>query len=154
MTIFDQFQTRTVDLYAGVIRILCDAGIGRWSETEELTEDPVPAIFIGTMGVTPTRALGINIYTLDTDIERGVDKMGLAVLIRTPEKIPLKAVELADKLEDVFHGREHDFMESWHLPVMWRHSLADLGPNEQGHYQISDTYHFYVDVYREAVNHD
>lgn len=148
MTIFDDYQTKTADLYAGVIKLLCEAGIGRWDETEALPEDDIPAMFLGKPGPTPTRALALNIYTLNTDIERGVDKMGLSIRIRTPEEIPLEAVQLADKLEDLFHGREHVHLleGKWHIPVMWRHSLADLGPNEAGHYQLTDTYHFYVDV--------
>lgn len=146
MTIFNDFQTKTVDLYAGFVELLSDAGLGRWDETEVLPEDDIPAISLGKPGPTPTRALALNIYTLNTDIERGVDKMGLSILIRTPEEIPLEAIQIADKLEDFLHGREHDLLKSWHIPVIWRHSLADLGPNENGHYQLTDTYHFYVDV--------
>lgn len=147
MTIFDDYQTKTADLYAGVVTILREAGLGLWTEGGTVSGDDDTLIVLGKPGPTPTRALALNIYTLNTDIEPGVDKMGLAILIRTPEEIPLEAVQLADKLEDLFHGREHDLLEGkWHIPVMWRHSLADLGPNENGHYQLTDTYHFYVDV--------
>lgn len=149
MTIFDDFHTKTADLYAGVIKLLCDAGLGDWDETGILPEDDIPAIFLGKPGPIPTRALALNIYTLNTDIERGVDKMGLSILIRTPEEIPLEAIQIADKLEDFLHGREHIYLlesSKWHIPIIWRHSLADLGPNENGHYQLTDTYHFYVDV--------
>ena len=153
MTILGNFEkSKTVDLYAWIIGLLVDEGLGRWSETEELPEAETPAISIGELGTKSIRALGVNLYTLNTDIEPGVDKMGVTFRIRTPETIPLDAVTIADKLEEVFHGREYDIFETWHIPAMWRHSLADLGPNENDHYQLTDTYHFYVDVYREAAD--
>lgn len=153
MNILSQFkQSKTVDLYAWVIGLMVEEGLGRWSETEELPEADTPAISISDLGTKSIRALGVNLYTLNTDVEPGVDKMGVTFRIRTPESIPLEAVGIADKLEDVFHGREYDIFESWHIPAMWRQSLADLGPNENDHYQLTDTYHFYVDIYRKAAD--
>lgn len=152
MTILAGHESKTVDLTAGIVSLLVQHNIGRWSETAQLPEADTPAISLGDIGTVPIRALGLNVYTVKTDVERGVDHMGVVFLIRTPEKIPLEAVKVADKLEDTFHGREHNFFRKWHIPVMWRHSLADLGPNENDHYQLTDTYHFYVDTYREADN--
>lgn len=151
MTVLEGFAgSKTVDLYAGIIEILVAQGLGRWSETEELPEGDVPAISIGMLGTTAIRAIGVNLYTLNTDVEPGVDKMGVTFRIRTPESNPLEGVRIADKLEDVFHGQEHSIFRTWHIPAIWRHSLADLGPNENDHYQFTDTYHFYVDIYREG----
>ena len=152
MKILDGYNTKTAELAAGLITILVQEGVGRWCETEPLPEGDTPAISLGDVGTHPIRALGLNIYTAQTDVEPGVDKIGAVFLIRTPEQNPLEAVKIADKLEDVLHGREHNFFKRWHVPVMWRHSLADLGPNENGHYQLTDTYHFYVDIYREAAD--
>ena len=152
MTILEGHSSKTVDLTAGIVSLLVQHGIGRWSETGALPEGDTPAIALGDIGTHPIRALGLNLYTVKTDQEPGVDKMGVVFRIRTPETNPLEAVKLADKLEDVFHGREHNFFKKWHIPGMWRHSLADLGPNENDHYQLTDTYHFYVDIYREEAD--
>lgn len=145
-------ESRLAELYGGIVRILVENEIGRWSDDTELEEGPIPAITLGKPEVEPIRMLTLNLYPLTTDEEPGVDKMGAVFLIRTPETHPLKAVSIADKLEDVFHGREHEMLSKWHVPVMWRHSLADLGPNENDHYQLTDTYHFYVDIYRKAAD--
>ena len=152
MTILEEYKTKTAELVAGIIGILCQENLGRWSEDGALPEADTPAISLGDIGTHPIRALGLNIYTVKTDTEPGVDHMGVVLQIRTPGQNPLEAIQIADKLEDVFHGREHDFFKKWHIPAMWRHSLADLGPTEAGHYQLTDTYHFYVDTYREAAD--
>lgn len=152
MTIMNEYQSKSVDIAAGFITILTENGLGRWDETGTLTEADTPAIFLGPIGDSPIRALGLNLYVLTMDAEPGVDKMSMAFSIRTPEPNPVAAITLADALEDTFHGREHQLLRKWHIPIMWRHSLADLGPNDNGHYQLTDTYHFYIDIYRKAAD--
>lgn len=151
-TLFPGYESKSVDIVSGLIQIMEAEGVGHWRPLGDFPNDGLPAIFIGDPLQGPTHAIGINAYTVSTDDEPGVDLIGVQFYIRTSESTPMKALQTADKLEAIFHGREYQNLEGWHIPVMWRNSLANLGPNENNHYQMTDSYHLYVDIYRKAAD--
>lgn len=153
--LFGVQPTMTVDVAAGIIQKMQDAGLGIWTdEGETFPEDmELPAIFPGPPLAQPIYAIGVNIYPVVAEEHPGVDLLGVQFQVRTPSSTPEQALALADKLEDTFHGIEYQDLMGWHIPIMWRNSFANLGPNDNDHYQITDSYHLYIDKNKEGGNH-
>lgn len=145
-------DSKTPQILGGFIRLMTDAGIGVWNESGDYTDDmDPPGIYPGDIPHTMNQGLGVHPYPVSMDTKPGVDVLGIQVLIRTKGSNSLKAIAVADQLEAAFHGLEHQILGGWHCPLIWRNSLAVLGPNDNNNYQITDNYYMYIDVYRKAA---
>lgn len=148
--------SKTIDITRGFIDMLDAAGIGFWSYTDEpYPDDPDrPGIFFGALPYQPVNALGVHPYPVMMDAEPGTDVLAIQVRIRTDTTAPDPAIAIADQLEATFHGREHLDLRGWHIPLMWRNSLAVLGEGDAGNFEITDNYYMYVDISnRKAAYH-
>lgn len=152
MTQINEHTTKTATITAGFIAMMHAAEIGYWSETEAYGEWPHrPGIVFGQLPSEPVNALGVHPYPVSTDTQPDVDTLGIQVRIRTDSPYPDDALRIADQLEEFFHGREHLTFGDWHVPVMWRHSVAVLGPNTNDHFEITDNYYMHVDIPNRKV---
>lgn len=150
-----QAPSKTSEITFGFIDMMHEARIGFWSETEAYPDDPDrPGIFFGAMPHQPVNALGVHPYPVMMDAEPGTDVLAIQVHIRTDTTAPDPAIAIADQLEATFHGREHLTLGGWHIPLMWRNSLAVLGEGDTGNFEITDNYYMYVDISnRKAAYH-
>jgi|SRR5690625_995448 len=146
-------ESKTPQVVGGFIRLMVAAGIGQWlDETMPYTPgmDP-PGIISGPLPPELDSGLGVNPYPVMTDTEPGVDVLGIQVMIRTKGPRVDKAMAVADWLEETFHGLDQQTFGGYNIPLIWRNSLANLGPNDDNNYQITDNYYMYIDVYRKAA---
>lgn len=147
--------SKTTEITDGFIDMIDKAGIGFWSKDVAYEDDPnkPPGIYFGAIPHDPANALGIHPYPVGMDAAPGVDVMAIQVRIRTATTDPGPAVYIADQLEAEFHGREHLNLGGWHIPLIWRNSLAVLGENDSGNFEITDNYYMYVDISNRKVAH-
>lgn len=137
----------TLDVTAGVISMLVEAGIGTWDETGIYTEATTPpGIVVGRLPQTPAAVIGVNPYIAQMDAQPGTDIRAVQIRIRTPSRDPRPAIRTVDQLEELLHGRENLTFSGHPVPLIWRHSLADLGVNDQDQYELTDNYYMFVDT--------
>lgn len=146
-------DSKTPLITAGFIQLIAEQGIGTWVDPDEPYDDSVdPAgIFLGEIPPDAESGIGINPYPVMMDTEPGVDVMGIQVMVRNRGRRPDEALAVADRLEETFHGISHQNFGGYNIPLIWRNSLAALGPNDNGNYQLTDNYYMYIDVYRKAA---
>jgi|SRR5690625_574176 len=145
-------DSKTPQILGGFIHLMTEVGIGTWDPDGLYSDetDP-PGIVLGELPHELNSVLGINPYPVMMDTEPGVDVLGVQIMIRTQGPRVDQAMAVADRLEATFHGLENQDFGGYNLPLIWRNSLANLGPNDTGNYQITDNYYMYIDVYRKAA---
>lgn len=146
--------SKTSEITAGFIAMMHAEKIGFWSETVAYQDTPNrPGIIFGALPYSPVNALGVHPYPVTMDAQPGTDVLAIQVRIRTGSTAPDPAIAIADQLEATFHGREHLMFGGWHIPLMWRNSLAVLGETDSGSFEITDNYYMYVDIPNRKVAH-
>lgn len=134
----------TLEVTAGLIADLAAANIGVWRENGIYQEGEY-GIVLGQLPHTPATMIGVTPYMHNPDVEPGTDQMAVQIRIRTNSRDPRTVIHTLDRVFDTLHGVEHKVYGRWHIPLIWRHLLADLGPDDNGRYEVTDNYHMYVD---------
>lgn|GEM_PF-1797666 len=134
----------TLDLTAGFVALLVDAGAGTWRETGIYTTGE-RGIVIGALPQTPGDLLGITPYVAQSDVEPGVDVRAFQVRVRSGSRDPRPALAVVDLLHDTLNGLQPGNLGGHSVPLIWRATLADLGLNADDRYEITDSYYLYVD---------
>ncbi|WGH92094.1 minor capsid protein [Auritidibacter ignavus] len=137
----------SLDIAAGITGLLVAKNIGVWEENGVYEKNTLrPPIFIGRLPAEPLLAIGVTPYVASMDTKLGVDIRAVQIRLRNATSDPRPVIDLADRLEDLLHGRENLTFGSYPIPLIWRHSLSVLGAGETNNYQITDNYYMYVDT--------
>lgn len=134
----------TLAVTGGLIAELAAAGAGVWDETGIYKEGDWGIVF-GRLPHSPATMIGVLPYMHNPDVEPGTDQMAVQVRIRSDSPSPVSVITVLDKVFDTLHGIEHKQWGGYHVPVVWRHFFADLGPDQNGRYEVTDNYYMYVD---------
>ncbi|PXA77932.1 minor capsid protein [Auritidibacter sp. NML100628] len=134
----------TLETTAGFIALMVEAGVGTWNE-DGLYQPDDWGIVVGRLPHTPAKLIGVTPYVARVDAQPRVDERAIQVRYRSASPDPRPLIILVDRLHDHIHGRSNINLGGHHVPLIWRHSLADLGADQNNQYEITDNYYFYLD---------
>ena len=137
-------QSPTVAIARDLVQSLVDTGVGAWN-SQGVYSNGQYGFVIGALPRELSQVIGLTPYAVSTDTEPGVDTQGFQFRIRTGSADPNPAIGIADMLLERLHGVEGLRLGGFNIPLIWRNSLADLGLDEAGRYEITDNYYMYVD---------
>lgn len=134
----------TLGIVDDLISAVVAAGIGAW-DPNGIYKEGQYGFVIGALPSTPSAVIGVNAYPVSVDVEPGTDIQGVQFRIRTGSRDPRPAYGITDGLMDTLHGVSDLMLGGFHVPLIWRNSLGDLGLDESGRYEVTDNYYMYVD---------
>lgn len=132
-------------LMGGVALLLDAEGIGVYRTTGAYDPGEVGIVF-GLLPGAPPEAIAVNAYTVEDDPTQPTGITGVQVRLRGADADPRPVMDRADAVFALLQGA---YMLTLPNDVVigqaWRQMSAPLGTDQQGRYELADSYYCRID---------
>lgn len=135
-------------LMDGAARLLAQAGAGTYRPDGEAYEPGEVAITLGLLPAHPAEAIAVTAYTVEDDPTQPTGITGLQVRLRGAGHDPRPVFTRADAVFGALHGAYKLRLpgpDGLVVGQCWRQMSAPLGTDEQGRYELADSYYCRID---------
>ncbi|MFE6103184.1 minor capsid protein [Streptomyces laurentii] len=128
----------TSSLLDGLGRLIDGAGIAVW-RPDGVIGPGETGLFSAVVPPEPDRAIGMTAYPVeDTDLTDAIT--GIQFRLRAGQN-PDNVLDLADRLFDLLHNRQHYELGDVRVALSWRQSQAWIGQDAHGRMELTSNFY-------------